>query len=165
MPEGDWADLQQRVIQGGKHIIDLRGRSSFQSPAYISISMIAAAMGGKPFTYPAGVFVHNDEFKHILMAMETVITKEGKFTVTLLAEGNRLTGVGACNRLTGAYKTDGKRTLKIGPLAATMMACPGMDEEDAFTKMLESVTHYDMDGPMLLLLSDGELRAVFQARP
>ena len=41
----------------------------------------------------------------------------------------------------------------------------GMDEEDAFTKMLESVTHYDMDGPMLLLLSDGELRAVFQARP
>lgn len=91
--------------------------------------------------------------------------EEGKFTVTLLAEGNRLTGVGACNRLTGAYKTDGKRTLKIGPLAATMMACPGMDEEDAFTKMLESVTHYDMDGPMLLLLSDGELRAVFQARP
>lgn len=92
-------------------------------------------------------------------------TRGGKFTVTLLAEGNRLTGVGACNRLTGAYKTDGKRTLKIGPLAATMMACPGMDEEDAFTKMLESVTHYDMDGPMLLLLSDGELRAVFQARP
>ena len=58
-----------------------------------------------------------------------------------------------------------ERQLKIGPLAATMMACPGMDEEDAFTKMLESVTHYDMDGPMLLLLSDGELRAVFQARP
>ena len=39
--------------------------------------MIAAAMGGKPFGYPAGVFVHNDEFKHILMAMETQITKEG----------------------------------------------------------------------------------------
>ena len=77
MPVEDWHALQQRVIQGGKHIIDLRGRSSFQSPAYISISMIAAAMGGKPFTYPAGVFVHNDEFKHILMAMETVITKEG----------------------------------------------------------------------------------------
>ena len=59
------------------HIIDLRGRSSFQSPAYLSICMIAAAMGGKPFEYPAGVFVHNDEFKHILMAMETTITKEG----------------------------------------------------------------------------------------
>ena len=77
MPEGDWHDLQQRVIQGGKHIIDLRGRSSFQSPAYLSICMIAAAMGGKPFEYPAGVFVHNDRFKHILMAMETEITKDG----------------------------------------------------------------------------------------
>ena len=81
------------------------------------------------------------------------------------AEGNRLTGVGACNRLTGAYKTDGKRTLKIGPLAATMMACPGMEQEDAFTKALEATTHYDMDGPMLLLLGDGELKAVFQAKP
>ena len=77
MPEGDWADLQQRVIQGGKHIIDLRGRSSFQSPAYVSICMIAAAMGGKPFEYPAGVYVDNAEFKHILMAMETEITKDG----------------------------------------------------------------------------------------
>jgi len=77
MPEADWHELQQRVIQGGKHIIDLRGRSSFQSPAYLSISMIAAAMGGKPFDYPAGVFVHNDEFRDILMAMETRITKEG----------------------------------------------------------------------------------------
>ncbi len=77
MPETDWHELQQRVIQGGKHIIDLRGRSSFQSPAYLSICMIAAAMGGKAFTYPAGVYVHNDEFRHILMAMESEITKEG----------------------------------------------------------------------------------------
>ena len=77
MPEEDWHALQQRVIQGGKHIIDLRGRSSFQSPAYLSICMIAAAMGGRPFGYPAGVFVHNDLFKHILMAMETEITKDG----------------------------------------------------------------------------------------
>ena len=96
------------------------------------------------------------EWQLIQLGGKAVKPEEGKFTVTLLAEGNRLTG---------AYKTDGKRTLEIGPLAATMMACPGMDEEDAFTKMLESVTHYDMDGPMLLLLSDGELRAVFQARP
>ena len=77
MPEEDWRALQQRVIQGGKNIIDLRGRSSFQSPAYLSILMIAAAMGGKPFTYPAGVYVDNDEFDHILMAMESCIDAEG----------------------------------------------------------------------------------------
>lgn len=77
MPEGDWNDLRQRVIQGGKHIIELRGRSSFQSPAYLSILMIAAAMGGNAFAYPAGVYVHTQEYHHILMAMETSITCEG----------------------------------------------------------------------------------------
>ena len=77
MPEGDWHDLQQRVIQGGKHIIDLRGRSSFQSPSYVSIEMIAAAMGGKPFRWPAGTYVSNGKFDHIMMAWETSITKDG----------------------------------------------------------------------------------------
>ncbi len=46
LTESDWEAVKQRVIQGGKHIIELRGRSSFQSPAYLSIEMIAAAMGG-----------------------------------------------------------------------------------------------------------------------
>ena len=56
---------------------DLRGRPSFQSPAYVSIEMIAAAMGGKPFRWPAGTYVDNDRFNHIMMAMETSITKDG----------------------------------------------------------------------------------------
>jgi len=77
MPQADWDALRQRVIQGGKNIIDLRGRSSFQSPAYVSIEMIAAAMGGAPFRWPAGVYVNTPEFGHIMMAMETQITKDG----------------------------------------------------------------------------------------
>ncbi len=77
LPEKDWEEIKLRVVQGGKNIIDLRGRSSFQSPAYVSIEMIAAAMGGKPFTWPAGVYVNNDRFSHIMMAMETTIDKNG----------------------------------------------------------------------------------------
>lgn len=77
LPEKEWEDLKQRVIQGGKHIIDLRGRSSFQSPAYLSIEMIAAAMGGKPFRWPVGTYVNNEKFHHIMMAMETTVTKNG----------------------------------------------------------------------------------------
>lgn len=77
LPEKDWFEIQQKVIQGGKNIIDLRGRSSFQSPAYISIEMIAAAMGGKPFTWPVGTYVNDDRFKHIMMACETTITADG----------------------------------------------------------------------------------------
>ena len=77
LPAADWEAIKTRVVQGGKNIIDLRGRSSFQSPAYLSIEMIAAAMGGKPFRWPAGVYVNDSRFKHIMMAMETTIGKEG----------------------------------------------------------------------------------------
>ena len=77
MPTADWDALRQRVIQGGKNIIDLRGRSSFQSPAYVSIEMIAASMGGNAFRWPAGIYVNTPDFKNIMMAMETSITKEG----------------------------------------------------------------------------------------
>ncbi|MCC8036541.1 MAG: malate dehydrogenase [Bacteroidales bacterium] len=72
-----WAEIQQKVTKGGANIIALRGRSSFQSPAYVSIEMIAAAMGGKPFTWPAGTYVHSHGFDHIMMAMETTINKDG----------------------------------------------------------------------------------------
>lgn len=77
IPEKEWEEIKTRVIQGGKHIIDLRGRSSFQSPSYLSIEMIAAAMGGKPFTWPAGCYVDNGKFNHIMMAMETTIDATG----------------------------------------------------------------------------------------
>lgn len=105
------------------------------------------------------------EWQLIQLGGKAVKPEEGKFTLTFLAEENRIAGVGACNRIMGKYEATEKGVLKIGPLASTMMACPGMEQEDAFTKALESTTHYDMDGPMLLLLSDGELRAVFQAKP
>ena len=77
MPQADWDALRQRVIQGGKNIIDLRGRSSFQSPALVSIQMIAAAMGGDAFRWPAGCYVNNGEFNHIMMAMETKLDANG----------------------------------------------------------------------------------------
>ncbi len=77
IPEKDWEELKVRVIQGGKNIIELRGRSSFQSPAYLSIEMIAAAMGGPAFKWPAGVYVNDEKFHNIMMAMETTITADG----------------------------------------------------------------------------------------
>ena len=77
LPRQEWDAMKQRVIQGGKNIIDLRGRSSFQSPAYLSVEMIAAAMGGKPFTWPVGTYVNNGEYNHIMMAMETTVDKNG----------------------------------------------------------------------------------------
>ena len=73
----EWAKLKERVIKGGATIIKLRGRSSFQSPAYVSVEMIRAAMGGDPFRWPAGCYVNSQGFNNIMMAMETSITIDG----------------------------------------------------------------------------------------
>ena len=48
-----------------------------QSPAYLSIEMIAAAMGGQPFTWPVGTYVNDGTYNHIMMAMETTVDKNG----------------------------------------------------------------------------------------
>jgi malate dehydrogenase len=73
----EWAKLKERVTKGGATIIKLRGRSSFQSPAYVSVEMIRAAMGGDSFRWPAGCYVNSQGFNNIMMAMETNITIEG----------------------------------------------------------------------------------------
>ncbi len=93
----------------------------------------------------------------------SVASQEGRFSLVLSADDGRFSGVGACNRLTGTFETDESWALVFGPIAATRMACPDEAQEQKFIDALASATHYDMDGPMLLLLSNGELRAVFQA--
>ena len=64
------------------------------------------------------------EWQLIQLGGKAVKPEEGKFTLTFLAEENRIAGVGACNRIMGKYEATEKGVLKIGPLASTMMACP-----------------------------------------
>lgn len=93
------------------------------------------------------------------------VKPEGEqFTLRLLPDENRLSGVAVCNRIMGSYRVGENRALALDPAGMTQMACPGMEQEHPYVQMLAATTHYDMDGPMLMLLSDGELRAVFQAR-
>ena len=79
LSEEKWEEIKHNTVQGGSRIIKLRGRSSFQSPAYQAVKMIEAAMGGEKFTWPAGCYVDSDELgiKHVIMAMPTVIDSEG----------------------------------------------------------------------------------------
>ena len=74
-----WEEIKHDTIQGGSKIIKLRGRSSFQSPAYQAVKMIEASMGGAEFNWPAGCYVNCDKcgFKNVMMAMPTVINAEG----------------------------------------------------------------------------------------
>ena len=79
LSEERWAEIKHMTIQGGSNIIKLRGRSSFQSPAYQAVKMIEGAMGGEPFTWPAGCYVNCDKcgLKNVMMAMPTTIDATG----------------------------------------------------------------------------------------
>ena len=72
-----FAEIKHNTIQGGSNIIKLRGRSSFQSPAYQAVKMIEAAMGGDKFYWPAGTYVNEGKYKNVMMAMPTVIDATG----------------------------------------------------------------------------------------
>ena len=76
-PVEEWEQMKKDVTQGGAAIIKLRGRSSFQSPSLLSVQMIASVMGGEPFRYPAGTYVSNEKYNHIMMAMDTTLDKNG----------------------------------------------------------------------------------------
>src|SRR5574344_1247615 len=74
-----WEEIKHHTVQGGSNIIKLRGRSSFQSPAYNAVKMIEAAMGGDKYTWPAGCYVNCDKcgYKNVMMAMPSVIDASG----------------------------------------------------------------------------------------
>lgn len=73
----EWEQMKKDVTQGGAAIIKLRGRSSFQSPSYLSVEMIRSAMGGETFRFPAGTYVSTDKYNNIMMAMDTTIDADG----------------------------------------------------------------------------------------
>jgi malate dehydrogenase len=74
-----WDGIMAAVKQGGKRIIQLRGRSSFQSPAHQSLLMVKAVMDGKGYPWPSGVYVNlpDQGLTQIMMAMETTLGADG----------------------------------------------------------------------------------------
>ena len=84
--------------------------------------------------------------------------------VFVFSNDGRFSGVGACNRMMGDYSITDKGAIKFGALAGTRMMCPKAHLEAEFTKIISQATHYEIDGDLLLILSDGELQAVLRAK-
>ena len=96
------------------------------------------------------------------MMGQDVHPKADQFVFTFSSEGN-FSGVGACNHLMASYKSNDKGALQIGPLAGTRRMCPDQALEAEFTEIASRITHYEVDGNMLMLLSNGEVHAILQA--
>lgn len=100
----------------------------------------------------------------LVQLMAHDISAEGESYTLLLHDNGTASGVGDCNRMTATYAMTASRELKISDIGATRRMCPNYEREGEYFDMLEGVTHYEMDGDMMLLLSNGELVAIMQAR-
>ena len=79
------------------------------------------------------------------------------------ADNGSLSGIGACNRFNAPYSVTEKRAIEIGAIASTRRLCPNIEAEQSMFRELDDAAFYEIDGPMLLLLKDGEIRAIFKA--
>lgn len=79
LTQEQWEAIQAHVRQGGKKIIQLRGRSSFQSPSHQSVLMVKAVIEGQGYDWPCGTYVDSEEigFRQVMMAMETSLGSDG----------------------------------------------------------------------------------------
>ena len=82
---------------------------------------------------------------------------------SLQFEGARLSGSAGCNRFSGRYTAAGG-TLTAGPLMATEMACPGMELEQAFFKLMASPVSLTFADDETLILTGSEGRTAVLKR-
>ncbi len=84
-------------------------------------------------------------------------------TLSLDSKQMRAFGFAGCNRYFAGYKADGQ-FLSFSQAGSTKMLCPDMATEDAFLKALSATTRYRLDGNVLELWQDQELRLRFRAK-
>lgn len=100
----------------------------------------------------------------LVQLMARDIAAEGDSYSLLFHSDGTMTGVGDCNRLTAKYSTSKTRDLRIDNIGSTRRLCPNHELENAFLEMLTSVTHYEMDANIMILLSNGKLVGMMKAK-
>jgi heat shock protein HslJ len=78
--------------------------------------------------------------------------------ITIDADSSKINGNTSCNIFSGKFKSTGNKINFAGPLAMTMMACPG-EGESAFVETLNKITSYAIsdDGLLSLLMNGVEM--------
>ena len=100
---------------------------------------------------------------HLMRLMGRDLGLEADKFVFTFSEDGQFGGTGACNRLFGDYKSDAKGALTFGPIASTRRMCPDANLETEFTTVLSRATHYEVDGNLLMIFSNGEVQAILRA--
>jgi copper homeostasis protein (lipoprotein) len=69
----------------------------------------------------------------------------------LRAGNNQVNLHGGCNSFTGSYELKPNNKISFGKFAGTLMACPDMEVETQFLKVIETADSYILEGDKLVL--------------
>ncbi len=137
--------------------------------AFLRVSLfmaITAVVQGEGSKHKADAPLEKTEWKLVWLGRTKIEagTPQQMPYIQLDPEGHRVSGSGGCNRLAGGYELSGDH-LKFTQMAMTRMACiHGGDTEANFSKALDQVTTWKIEGERLLLLdSDQHVVAKFAA--
>jgi copper homeostasis protein (lipoprotein) len=105
--------------------------------------------------------IENNRWRPVRIGERPVNVAEGEREpwIVLDPRSKRVTGSGGCNRIHGTYEA-GADSLRFGPLAATMMACPSSETETAFLRALQETRRYRLSGRILELMDTRGRRLV-----
>lgn len=82
--------------------------------------------------------------------LTSIDKQRSEMHINLHVDGNRLTGSGGCNNITGSYELKEGNRIRFSQIASTRMACMDMSNEDAFLKMLNLADNYIVKGDSLI---------------
>lgn len=77
--------------------------------------------------------------------------RQNEAHLVLEKAGGKIHGSGGCNRFFGSYELRPPDRIRFSGVGATMMACPDMEEESAFFRVLETADSYTIKGDTLQL--------------
>lgn len=158
--------IRARITQGGQLLFTTDRHYALPSSGE-PVELLLVRAGAQQTPAQSTAALENTYWKLTRLGDEvvTLSNAEREPYLVLHSEEQRVGGFGGCNRLTGSYSLSGE-TLTFSQMAATMMACDdGMEQERAFSKTLEKVARWRIEGETLELFdAAGVSLAQFESR-
>ena len=101
---------------------------------------------------------------HMVKMMEQELSIKPEQFLFSFEQGGKFAGVAACNTLMGEYQITERGDMTFTNVASTRRMCREAELESQFLAILGRTTHYEIDGDMLMLLSNGEVQVILQAK-
>ncbi len=175
---GDYLAAERRYVQVRTAVgapllvtfdghLDLRPAMEGSPREHIVIDRFAGVEPGAGCDAPAAALLEDTDWTLVELDGKAIVTAPPpprEVRMRLSSDGSRVAGSSGCNQFMGGYERDGA-ALRFKQLAGTMMACvtPLMELEVHVLKMLGATSGYRIEGQRLILLSDGQVQARFNA--